>query len=158
MHNQVGLTYANEACNNKFYDAVGSLDLDYERWTEEEIAAGSPPPARQEKMDESEFNKIVPNLSGMYIYDLLSNMKNEYDIGRTRIMVLESKQCLTWHQDSTPRLHIPIITHDGCKMVWENTTASLMPGLLYWADTRHPHTAFNGSYKQRIHLVATVKE
>ena len=40
---QLGLTYANEESKNKYLDAVGSLDWDYEKWDGE----GNPLPQRQ---------------------------------------------------------------------------------------------------------------
>jgi len=156
-YQQIGLTYANEKCNNKFYDAVGSLDLDYDARSIEDEKAGIPPHPKKTKYSEHDFNKIVPDIKGLYIYELLTVLKEHYDVGRTRLMFMESKKCLTWHTDSTPRMHIPIVTHESCKMVWENQTLHMPAGNLFWVDTRKPHTAFNGSYSQRIHLVTTVK-
>ncbi len=71
-------------------------------------------------------------------------------------MRLTSKTCLTWHYDSTPRIHLPIITNDKCFMVWENYTKHLEEGILYQVNTKIPHTAMNASFEERIHIVATV--
>lgn len=157
-YRQIGLTYENENAKNKFHDGAGSLDFDYENWTEEDAAAGTPPPLNTRKLKESDFNKIVPDLKGMYIYDLLSDLQKYYKIGRTRFMLMKSKTCLTWHVDSTPRMHIPIFTNESCKMVWDDGTLTMEDGSLYWVNTTIPHTAFNGSYVDRIHMVMTVEE
>lgn len=158
LHNQIGLTYENENAKNKFHDGAGSLDYDYDNWSEEDALAGVPPPVSTRKLKESDFDKIVPELKGMYVYDLLLDLKKYYNVGRTRFMLMKSKNCLTWHVDSTPRMHIPVITNERCKMVWDDGTLTMEEGNLYWVDTRIPHTAFNGSYKDRIHLVMTVEE
>jgi hypothetical protein len=155
-YNQIGLTYENENAKNKFYDGVGSLDYDYNNWDEADMLAGLPPPANTRKLNELDFNKIVPELKGMYTYELLSDLKKYYNIGRTRFMVMKSKTCLTWHLDSTPRMHIPVFTNEQCKMVWDDKTLSMEDGNLYWVNTTIPHTAFNGSYVDRIHMVMTV--
>lgn len=154
---QLGLTYENDDSVNKFSDAVGSLDYDYGKWTSEAMDAGELPPAKTRKVTEKDFNKIVPDLKGMYIYDVLTELQKKFHIGRTRLMLSKPKTCLTWHNDSTYRLHIPIFTQQGCIMVWDNCTIHMPEGSCYWVDTTQWHTAFNGSLKDRIHLVATVE-
>lgn len=156
--NQLGLTYENDDCINKFSDAIGSLDYDYDKWTDAQKDAGEPPPLSTRKVTEKDFNKIVPELAGTYIYDILLELQTKYKIGRTRLMLSKPKTCLSWHHDSTYRLHIPVVTQEGCWMVWENCTLHMPEGSCYWADTTQWHTAFNGSFKNRIHLVATVEE
>jgi hypothetical protein len=65
---------------------------------------------------------------------------------------------LSWHMDSTPRIHYVIKSQPGCLMVIEDT-AKYLPTQTWWhTDTTKKHTAFNGSYEDRIHLVATVLE
>lgn len=155
---QLGLTYEDESCENKFGDGVGSLDWDYTLWTPEQIKAGLHPPARTRKVTEQDFNKIVPELQGFYIYDLLKLLQEKYNIGRTRLMLSNPKTCLSWHRDSTYRMHIPIFTQEGCFMAWNDCTLHMPEGSCYWTDTTVPHTAFNGSFKERIHLVATVEK
>jgi hypothetical protein len=154
---QLGLTYEDDNCKNKFADGAGSLALDYINQTEEEHRAGIRPPPRTRKVAEQDFNKIVPELKGLYLYEILEQLQHKFNIGRTRLMLSKPKTCLTWHNDSTYRIHIPIFTQEGCIMVWENCTIHMPEGSLYWADTTKLHTAFNGSFKERIHLVATVQ-
>lgn len=157
FEHQIGLTYEKDDCKNKFSDAVGSLDWDYSRWTEEQRRTGEYPPPRTRKVAEQDFNKIVPELNGLYLYEVLKHLQYKFNIGRTRLMLSKPKTCLSWHHDSTYRIHIPIFTQEGCIMVWENCTIHMPEGSLYWADTTKLHTAFNGSFKERIHLVATVQ-
>ena len=154
---QIGLTYEDENCPNKFIDAVGSLDYDYMSDLGDPTVTGQMPPRRERKVTEKDFNKIVPELVGTYLGDLLAQLIEQFDIGRTRLMLLKPKTCLTWHKDSTYRMHIPIITNEGCIMVWDNCTVHMPEGSLYWVNTTFPHTAFNGTFKDRIHLVSTIE-
>lgn len=156
FEDQIGLTYENDENQNKFTDAVGSLDWDYANWTDEDQKNGLPPPKNTRNIREHHFDKIVPELKDTYIYEIVKKLQQEYNIGRTRLMRSLPKTCLTWHVDSTPRLHIPIITNERCFMVWENCTQHLEEGMVYWADTTVPHTAMNASFEERIHLVATL--
>jgi len=57
----------------------------------------------------------------------------------------------------TPRIHVPIITNEGCKMVIEDE-AFHMPanGSAYVTDNTKYHNFFNGSEIDRVHLVATM--
>lgn len=151
LKNQVGLTYMDDDCANKFHDGVGSLDWDYQSWT-----TGKNPPPSTRGATEADFSKIVPAIEPTYLGSVVAELQQRYNIGRTRLMKLSSTRCLSWHRDSTPRLHIPIITGPACFMIWENKTIHLEQGKLHWTDTRMLHTAINASFEDRIHLVTTV--
>ena len=92
------------------------------------------------------------------ILDKVYNIINKrWKIGRVRFLMKPPRTCLSWHRDPEMRLHIPIITNKGCKMVIENE-AFHMPanGSAYLTDNRQYHNFFNGSEIERVHLVATV--
>lgn len=90
-------------------------------------------------------------------FETVYNALNErYVLGRVRIMKSKPKTCLSWHTDAHPRVHFPMQTQEGCYMVIEDTSKYLSQNTWYFTNTKLPHTAFNGSSKERIHLVATI--
>jgi hypothetical protein len=137
MYENIGLTYADNT-GNLFEQASGSLKDKNKNWTEDS------------------FDKIIPQLSGTYTYTVIEKLKTDFNIGRTRFMIMKDRTCLTWHRDATPRLHIPIITNIGCKMIWENFVCHMKPGMLHWVNTTEFHTALNASREDRLHLVCTL--
>tara|TARA_B100000123_G_scaffold73307_1_gene52564 strand:+ start:1103 stop:1336 length:234 start_codon:yes stop_codon:yes gene_type:complete len=67
------------------------------------------------------------------------------------------RSCLSWHRDPEPRIHIPIITNVGCKMVIEDESFHMPAnGSAYVTDNTKYHNFFNGSEIDRVHLVATM--
>lgn len=119
-----------------WYDSVGSLS---------EI----------DEADEKKYNVIQPELTGTYLEELIKK-HNSY---RTRIMILDPRKCYSVHRDTSPRLHIPIITNMQSWMVWphHNTTVQLHAGVIHWVDTTKHHTFFNGDLTlRRIHVIMNV--
>ena len=88
---------------------------------------------------------------------LINHYLESFNIHRARLMISYPKQCYTVHQDNTPRIHIPVVINPKCLMVIGSSAYYLGPGKVYWTDTTHPHTALNGSYSRRIHIVGCVK-
>ena len=81
----------------------------------------------------------------------------KFNMFRSRIMVQDSKTCYTYHQDFTPRIHIPLVTNENCFFILEDSLHRLKgDGSVYWVDTVQRHTAVNASLKTRIHLVGCV--
>ena len=89
-----------------------------------------------------------------YVYEKISKT---YTLGRTRVLKKEPRSTLSWHKDPEPRLHIPIITNYGCRMVIDDR-AYHMPadGSVYLTNTTKYHNFFNGGEEDRIHIVATL--
>ena len=59
-----------------------------------------------------------------------------------------------WHSDIGANcLHIPLITNEGCRFVYENKSF-FMPadGTLYTVNNGKPHTFVNAGSKPRLHL------
>jgi len=112
---------------------------------------------RADAIDEEQFNEFVPEYNDTYfkyVYDKLSKI---YKLGRTRVLKKEPRSTLSWHKDPDPRLHIPIITNYGCRMVIDDR-AYHMPadGSVYLTNTTKYHNFFNGGEEDRIHIVATL--
>lgn len=78
------------------------------------------------------------------------------EYGRIRLMKLKPHRCYSWHTDITPRVHVPLITCKENLMVIDTQVKYLIPGFVWWTDTRVHHTALNGSEVNRYHLVVEV--
>ena len=107
---------------------------------------------KEVELKDIEFNQVVKLLENTYIKELIEKFK----LFRTRLMCLKPKTCLTWHNDYSQRIHIPIVTNDKCFMVIENTKISLKAGYAYQVDTTKMHTAINASLENRYHIVGCV--
>lgn len=80
-------------------------------------------------------------------------------IYRTRIMKLSPRECYSWHQDRTKRVHLAIDTHPHCFMI-ENEKMVHIPddGKPYLIDTMNYHTAMNCTLDvDRIHIVGCIR-
>lgn len=121
-------------------------------------------------------NKLAAEVQDIYythpIFNIpyINSIMEELKLSKTRLMVLEQRECYTWHRDFYPRIHIPIITDDEkCFMVVQskfdpndNGEIIRMPanGDYYFVDTTKHHTAINGSgtVKRRLHIVGSTYE
>jgi len=76
---------------------------------------------------------------------------------RTRVMRMAPISCYSYHQDPTPRMHIPLVTNDNCFMVLDDKVERYpADGNYYLVDTTKKHTFVNASWEERIHLVGCV--
>ena len=114
---------------------------------------------RDQTIDESKYTEIVPEFKNTYFEETYNLLKSKFKLGRVRILLKEPRSTLSWHRDPEPRLHIPIITNPGCKMVIEDV-AKHMPadGSVTITNNTKYHNFFNGGEQDRIHLVACVLE
>ena len=114
---------------------------------------------RDQTIDESKYTEIVPEFKNTYFEEIYNLLKSKFKLGRVRILLKEPRSTLSWHRDPEPRLHIPIITNPGCKMVIEDV-AKHMPadGSVTITNNTKYHNFFNGGEQNRIHLVACVLE
>jgi hypothetical protein len=114
---------------------------------------------RDEAINESKYSEIVPEFKNTYFEEVYDLLKKKFKLGRVRILLKEPRSTLSWHRDPEPRLHVPIITNPGCKMVIEDV-AKHMPadGSVTITNNTKYHNFFNGGEQDRIHLVACVLE
>ena len=112
---------------------------------------------RLEPIKESLYTELCPEFKDTYVEEVYNLVKSKFKIGRMRFLMKPPRTCLSWHRDPEMRLHIPIITNEGCKMVIEDT-AFHMPadGSAYITDNTKYHNFFNGSEIERVHLVSTI--
>ena len=114
---------------------------------------------RDEPIDESKYTEVTSDFKNTYFEEVYITLKKNFKLGRVRILLKEPRSTLSWHRDPEPRLHIPIITNLGCRMVIENI-AQHMPadGSVTITNNTKYHNFFNGGEQNRIHLVACVLE
>ena len=103
---------------------------------------------------ELEYTRLNPFFTGTVFEQVI----NEYKLSRTRFMWVNPFSCYTIHKDTTPRVHIPLITNLGCYFVFAETgLVHLNFGKVIWVDTRKAHTFINCSEIPRLHLVGVVE-
>ena len=142
---------------DNFNLGTGSLEWDWDNQYKDSNGVLQTP-KRAVVYKESDFTTLSPQFANTAFADVFDLLTSTYSCGRIRIMRSIPKTCLSWHMDSTPRVHYVIKTQPGCAMVIENTSKYLPTQTWWWTDTTKKHTAFNGSYEDRIHLVATILE
>ena len=108
-------------------------------------------------IDETKYTELVSDFHKTYFEEVYNTLRKKFNLGRVRILLKEPRSTLSWHRDPEPRLHIPIVTNLGCRMVIENI-AKHMPadGTVTITNNTKYHNFFNGGEQARIHLVACV--
>tara|TARA_Y100000590_G_scaffold10188_1_gene12519 strand:+ start:1688 stop:2263 length:576 start_codon:yes stop_codon:yes gene_type:complete len=121
-----------------------------ENWDEEE---------RLSKINENNYKEICEPFKNTYVEEVYNKIQSRWKIGRLRFLMKPPRSCLSWHRDPEKRLHIPIITNPGCRMVIEDESFHMpADGSLYITDNTKYHNFFNGGEIDRIHLVGTLIE
>tara|TARA_B110000503_G_C7151893_1_gene415588 strand:- start:906 stop:1472 length:567 start_codon:yes stop_codon:yes gene_type:complete len=105
---------------------------------------------------ETDFSVLCLAFKGTLFEELYNNLTSRYQLGRIRLMKSKPKTCLSWHVDTTPRIHYPIKTQEGCFMVINDEIKHMELNTWYWTKTTQTHTAFNASKEDRIHLVVVI--
>ena len=159
-HNQICLNTIISHPDDHLY-GCGSLKYDWSNKTITELDNGETRmhvPERDYQPSESEFTQFNPKFNGTVFEEIYYTLQKYYTLGRVRLMQSKPKTCLTWHNDNSKRIHLPIKTNAGCQMVIENQVQHMPAGTWWLTDTTVSHTAFNASKESRIHLVAVVLE
>jgi len=107
---------------------------------------------------ESEFTELCERFKGTVFQYVLDEVSEYYNVGRARIMCLDPRRCLSWHQDGNRRLHLPLQTNFGCHMVINNESKHLPKGEWWMTNAFDYHTAFNGGEEKRYHLVLCIND
>ena len=72
---------------------------------------------RDKPIDESKYTELVSDFKNTYFEEVYKILNSKFKLGRVRLLLKEPRSTLSWHKDPEPRLHVPIITNPGCKMV-----------------------------------------
>ena len=114
---------------------------------------------RDTPIDESKYTELVQEFKGTYFEEVFNILNKNFKLGRVRILLKEPRSTLSWHRDPEPRLHIPIITNKGCRMVIEDVSKHMpADGSVTITNNTKYHNFFNGGEQNRIHLVACILE
>ena len=110
-------------------------------------------------IEEHKYTEICPEFKDTYVEEVYNLITSKFKLGRVRFLMKPPRSCLSWHRDPEMRLHIPIITNEGCRMII-NDVSFHMPsnGSAYIVNNKEYHNFFNGSEIDRVHLVATILE
>jgi len=115
--------------------------------------------SRDINIDESKYTELVSEFEDTYFKEVYDTLKSKFKLGRIRLLLKGPRSTLSWHKDPEPRLHIPIITNEGCMMVIENIAKHLpADGKVTITNNIKFHNFFNGGEQARVHLVACVLE
>lgn len=167
LANSIKWGNGNQICLNSIednsddvYTGVGSLTHD---WDNSQIITETGEKKRvlkerEKRLHETDFKFLCNQFKGTLFEDVYYSLSSRYKLGRVRLMKSESKTCLSWHTDSTARIHYPIKTQTGCFMIIENEIMHLPQNTWWYTNTIPYHTAFNASLESRIHLVAVVTD
>ena len=99
------------------------------------------------------------NLNPFFKDTIFEALINQYKLKRTRLMWVSPMTCYSMHKDTTPRIHIPMITNPECYFVFKTGIIQHMPvGSVYWTNTVNLHTFMNCSTNSRLHLIGVVQQ
>jgi len=155
---QICINCTNIDCDD-FSQGAGSLTYDWSKKTTIKNENGKEElyvPKRSNRLKETDFKFLCTVFKNTLFETIYLELQKYYELGRIRIMKSKPKTCLSWHYDTSKRLHYPIKTQEGCLMVIEDKAYKLEQHTWYETDTTKFHTAFNGSREERIHLVACI--
>ena len=115
--------------------------------------------SRDVKIDESKYTEFVKDFEHTYFKEVYDELSKKYKLVRVRLLLKEPRATLSWHRDPEPRLHVPIITNLGCRMVIEDVSKHMpADGSVWITNNLKYHNAFNGGEENRIHLVACLTD
>ena len=149
-----------------FVFGVGSLEVD---WSKAEVVDHDvdsdnrisvdkiDAPKQSKPLTEDIFDTLCTVFQNTVFEEVYNKLSEKYILGRTRIMKMQPRRCLSWHYDYTDRLHYPMKTQEGNIMVIEDEVLHLNKDKWYLTKTGYnKHTAINCSNESRTHLVACI--
>ena len=99
------------------------------------------------------------DLNPIFKNTIFESIINEYNLKRTRLMWVDPFRCYSMHIDTTPRIHIPLITNPECYFLFRDEKLyHLNKGSVYWVNTMFRHTFVNCSNESRLHLVGIIEK
>ena len=107
----------------------------------------------------SKGEELLYTKLNLYFKDtIFEDIINQYKLTRSRLMWIGPYACYSMHRDSTPRVHVPLITNPECYFVFKKGIIRHMPtGSEYLTQTTFSHTFMNCSAQYRLHLVGVVE-
>jgi len=105
---------------------------------------------------EEDFNIVHKNFKNTEYEKII----NDFNLVRSRILLLYGKRCYSIHQDDSWRLHIPIETNPGCLFYFPDHKEHfhLEEGKVYKVNTTERHTFINAGFSNRLHFIGCLYE
>jgi hypothetical protein len=156
--NQISLNTIPSQPDN-FKIGTGSLLYDWNNSKEITNLDGTTtvvPTNHEVSLREEDFSVLCTQFKNTVFEEIYSELSKKYKLGRVRIMKMGLRYCMSWHTDTSRRLHFPIKTQDGCFMIIENEIKHIPQNEWWMTDTTKNHTALNASNEERLHLVAAI--
>ncbi len=121
---------------------------------------------------DSDYPVFISEFRDTYFFKVWEDMMQAVEGGicRMRLMKLEHKGCLSFHEDFCVRYHIPIVTNPRAFFFMNESGQFPIPtddirlgalaayhlpadGSVFKVDTTRDHTVYNGGKPERVHLV-----
>ena len=143
---------------NNYKLGTGSLkyDWNYDNIKDEYGYATAVVKEKSKKLAEGDFSIICSQFKNTLFEVVFNELSKKYTLGRLRLMKSSSKTCLSWHTDSSIRIHYPVKTQEGCLMIIDSEVKHLPINTWWMTNTKLKHTAMNASLEDRIHLVGVI--
>ena len=108
-------------------------------------------------VEEHLYTEFIPKYENTYFKEVYETLTSRFKLGRVRLLLKQPRSCLSWHRDPEPRLHVPIVTNLGCRMViGEECRHMPADGSVWITNNTVYHNFFNGGEKERVHIVAGI--
>ena len=154
-HNQICLNTL-EGHDNDYHLGTGSLLFDWNKRNDVENMTKIDVPLQENMLKETDLKTLCSQYRGTAFEEIYKELDSYYVLGRVRLMRSLPKSCMSWHLDTSIRIHYPIKTQEGCFMVIDDEVKHLEKNKWWWTNTLLKHTAVNSSKEYRIHLVACI--
>ena len=155
-----GITNFGAICLNQIPDDSNSIKGNNARgvyWTKPDHTGEEV--SRDKLIDEKAYTEFVKDFQNTYFKEVYNKLSEKFKLGRVRILLKQPRSTLSWHRDPEPRLHIPIVTNQGCLQVIGNAAKHLpADGSVWITNNTKYHNAFNGGEENRVHLVACLTD
>ena len=108
-------------------------------------------------VEEHLYTEFIPKYENTYFKEVYETLTSRFKLGRVRLLLKQPRSCLSWHRDPEPRLHVPIVTNLGCRMVIGDECRHMpADGSVWITNNTVYHNFFNGGEKERVHIVAGI--
>jgi len=108
-------------------------------------------------VEEHLYTEFIPKYENTYFKEVYETLTSRFKLGRVRLLLKQPRSCLSWHRDPEPRLHVPIVTNLGCRMVIGDECRHMpADGSVWITNNTVYHNFFNGGEQNRVHIVAGI--
>ena len=108
-------------------------------------------------VEEHLYTEFIPKYENTYFKEVYETLTSRFKLGRVRLLLKQPRSCLSWHRDPEPRLHVPIVTNLGCRMVIGDECRHMPADASVWITNNTVyHNFFNGGEQNRVHIVAGI--